>query len=429
MPSKKARNANGRSSIYYSETDGYWHGRVSMGVRDDGKPDRRHVRSKVKQRVVDKVGQLEKERESGKVSKPGRSWTVEQWLTYWVESVAAPTVRPNTLTGYRAAVYNHLVPGIGAHRIDKLTPEHLERFYTKLGQKRTKDGKQFKPARVHHVHRTVRAALSEAVRRQHIGTNPAKIARPPRVPEEEIVPFTQDEATRLLKAATSVRNGARYVIALTLGLRKGEALGLQWHDIDLEQQTMTIARTVQRLNWEHGCTAAEPCGHRYAGHCPHRYGGGAVAAEVKSRAGRRVVGIPSPLVQVLDRHRREQEQEREKAGNMWREEGWVFTNRLGGPLHPRVDHDTWKELLSQADVRDARLHDARHTAATMLLLLGVPSRAVMDVMGWSEASMTKRYQHVTPEVTSSIAERVGELFWPSETSSQEGEEDDGPQAS
>jgi integrase len=82
----------------------------------------------------------------------------------------------------------------------------------------------------------------------------------------------------------------------------------------------------------------------------------------------------------LEKHRKAQRKEREHAGNLWQDGGWIFTNLRGGPVHPRVDHDAWKALLKTAKVRDARLHDARHTAATMLLLLGVPTRAVMDVM-------------------------------------------------
>ena len=103
----------------------------------------------------------------------------------------------------------------------------------------------------------------------------------------------------------------------------------------------------------------------------------------------------------------------------------MFANRLGGPVHPRIDHDAWKNLLKKAGVRDARLHDARHTAATMLLLLGVPDRAVMDVMGWVQISMTRRYQHITKELTTMIADPVGGLYW-SADSPPDSDRDNGP---
>jgi integrase len=136
-----------------------------------------------------------------------------------------------------------------------------------------------------------------------------------------------------------------------------------------------------------------------------------VTAEVKSGAGKRTIGLPRPLIEVLREHQSRQRREQEQARNVWRDKGWVFTNRLGGPVHPRVDHDAWKCLLKTAGVRDARLHDARHTAATMLLLLGVPDRAVMDIMGWAQVTMTKRYQHITTELTTMIADQVGGLYW------------------
>ncbi len=262
------------------------------------------------------------------------------------------------------------------------------------------------------MHRTIRTALGEAVRRGHIVENPAQIARPPRIPEEEIIPFTKEEAARILAATEGRRNGVRFTVALTLGLRKGEALGLQWRDIDFATRTMAIRRSLQPAAGQHGCPANEPCGHRFAGHCPQRIGGGVSAQEVKSKAGRRIVGIPEPLVASLKAHRIAQAALREAAGDVWAHEDWVFTNYRGGPVHPRTDHNEWKELLKAAKVRDARLHDARHTAATMLLVLGVPSRAVMDVMGWSQITMTTRYQHITSELTVSIADQVGEHYWP-----------------
>jgi integrase len=429
VPRKKraegTRAPNGASSIYPG-SDGKWHGRVTMGVRDDGTPDRRHVKRKTEKEVIDAVRDLERQRDTGQVRKPGRAWTVEQWLTHWVENIAAPSVRRNTLVGYRAAVYGHLIPGIGAHRLDKLRPEHLESLYRKLAVKVGMHGRRLRPATIHQAHRTLRTALGEAVRRNHITSNPAQIARPPRIPEEEIVPFTKQEAARILAACQGRRNGVRYMVALTLGLRKGEALGLKWRDIDFVARTLSVRRSLQRATFHHGCNPDDPCGRRFAGHCPLRVGGGLFAQEVKSKAGRRTVGIPEPLIIALRAHQEEQEKRSKEAGALWCEEGWVFTNYRGKPVHPRTDHNEWKELLKAAGVRDARLHDARHTAATMLLVLGVPSRAVMDVMGWSQITMTTRYQHITTELTTAIADRVGEHYWPGDGA--EGEDDDGAAA-
>lgn len=111
--------------------------------------------------------------------------------------------------------------------------------------------------------------------------------------------MSMEEAQRLLAASGEMRNGARFVVALTLGLRKGEALGLKWRDVDFETRTLTVRRTVQRLNWQHGCSPGEPCGRRYAGHCPQRHSGGVVTAEVKSGAGKRTIGLPLPLIEML----------------------------------------------------------------------------------------------------------------------------------
>jgi integrase len=159
---RKHTHAPTGSSSIYQDKDDKWHGRVTMGVRDDGKPDRRHVRGKNRTEVTRKVRQLERERDSGRVRKAGQVWTVEQWLTHWLDNIAAHSVRYKTLVGYRTDVNRHLLPGIGAHRIDKLEPEHIEKLYSKML------GLGLAPGTVHHVHRALRAALSEAVRRKHI---------------------------------------------------------------------------------------------------------------------------------------------------------------------------------------------------------------------------------------------------------------------
>src|SRR5712691_8396420 len=136
----RTRAANGRSSIYQGG-DGAWHGRVTMGVRDDGRPDRRHVQAKTQAEVTAKVKELEGQRDEGTVTKPGQSWTAEKWLLHWLENIARPSVRYKTYVGYRTAVHKHLIPGIGAHRLHRLEPEHLEKIYTRIQASGLKDGK------------------------------------------------------------------------------------------------------------------------------------------------------------------------------------------------------------------------------------------------------------------------------------------------
>lgn len=146
-------------------------------------------------------------------------------------------------------------------------------------------------------------------------------------------------------------------------------------------------------------------------HCPARHSGGLIIVEPKSRTGRRTLSLPTPLIGALLAHRQTQDAERTLAAELWHEGHWVFTQPTRRPIDPRADYQEWKALLAAAGVRDARLHDARHTAATMLLLLNVPSRTVMDLMGWSQLSMTQRYQHVPDHLRHDVANKLGQLLW------------------
>ncbi|MEV6018606.1 site-specific integrase [Streptomyces sp. NPDC051997] len=398
---KRTRQPNGRSSIYQGK-DGKWHGRVTVGIRDDGTPDRRHVERKTRAEVTAAVRELEKQRDAKTIRKAGRAWTVATWLTHWVESIAPLAVNENTMVGYGVAVRKHLIPALGAHRLDKLRPEHIETFYGKMQA----DGR--KAGTIHQIHRTFRTALNEAVRRGHLGRNPVQLAKAPRVREEEVEPYTVEEVQRLLRAADSRRNSARWAVALALGLRQGEALGLKWADVDLERGVLMVRRSRRRPRYAHGC--GDACG-RKAGYCPERERTNPETADTKSRAGRRAVGLPSQLVDLLKQHRGRQDAERTAAGDEWAEEGWLFATPFGRGTSPRTDYDDWKELLTGAKVRDGRLHDARHTAATVLLILGVSERAVMGLMGWSSTAMAARYQHMVDTVRSGVAQQVDTLIW------------------
>jgi integrase len=397
------RNSNGESSIYKG-ADGFWHGRVTVGVKDNGKPDRRHRSGKTRTEVVAKVRKLEKLRDQGNMPKAGQRYRVETWLTYWVENIAAPpNVSENTHSGYEVDVRVHLIPGIGAHWLDKLAPEHLEKLYVKM----LRDDKAAGTA--HHVHRTIRNALNEARRRGHIPQNPALLAKAPRLADDETEPYTVAEVRRLLVLVAGRRNGPRWVVALALGLRQGETLGLKWEHVDLDTGLMRIRRNRLRPKYEHGCGGT--C-RRKAGYCPGRKQTRADTGPTKSRAGRRVVGLPEPLIVLLRVHRDSQEAERKTARQLWHDEGWVFAKPDGRPLNPNTDYHEWKALIEEAGLPERRLHDARHTAATVLAILAVPTPTAMAIMGWSSAEMAARYQHILDSIRKGVADQVGGLLWP-----------------
>lgn len=398
------RGASGRSSIRRSAR-GEWEAFVSMGMTADGKRVRRHVRRRTQRAVRDETSRLEQDRDSG-LSPEGGAVTVDEWLRSWVKGQELK-VAASTMSAYTYD-QRYIASSIGGIRLDRLTVEDVERLYRDMLDH------PYSPNTVLHTKRTLSAAIQAAVNRGRIVRNPVKLASAPKDATPEIEPLTAAQARRLLTEASTMRNGARWVIALGLGLRQGEALGLQWRDIDLEDGTLKVIRQLRRVVWKHGCIEPTNCAKRGTD-CPNRFGGGLVVSEPKSKAGRRTIALPRPLVAMLREHRAHQAAERLHAGELWQAvPGWVFASEIGKPTDPRRDLKRWKELLEKAGVPDARLHDARHTAATLLLVAGVDGRTVMDQLGWSSPALLSRYQHVVDDLKRAAAQRMSEALWPTQ---------------
>jgi hypothetical protein len=168
--------------------------------------------------VTEKVAEWERARDDGLAQEIQENWTVEAWLTHWLEHLSRPFVKQSTYEGYRAAINVHLIPGIGRHKLHTLRPEHLERLYVSMLKLSTRRGTTMSPGRVHQVHRTIRTALNEAVRRGHLARNPAEMAKTPPVNDYDVEPYTVDELQQLFVAAQA---GAQ---RRTLGLRPGPRL-------------------------------------------------------------------------------------------------------------------------------------------------------------------------------------------------------------
>jgi integrase len=180
---------------------------------------------------------------------------------------------------------------------------------------------------------------------------------------------------------------ALYSVALAMGLRRGETLGLRWQDVDLDLGYLKVSKQQQR--WERQTQLVEP----------------------KSARSRRPLVMPALIAASLKAHRDRQVQEREEAGDTWVETGLVFTRTNGKPLDATGVSKAIHRHLARAGLAQRRLHDLRHSCATLLLVQGVSPRVVMEILGHSQISLTMNtYTHVVPELRRQAAERMDELL-------------------
>jgi integrase len=376
------RRSAGEGSIY-KLANGRWQGAVDLGWKD-GQRIRKRVTRKTRREVVLEMRELVAKAERGQL-RPERAPTLAEWLDTYVAEVAQGRVRPSTLVSYQSHIAHHLKPGLGRHRIDQLRPQHIAAFYR--DRLRT-----LSPASVRRIHAVLRRALTVAVRWGLITTNPAIMVDPPPMSSTEPQPYSLAEARAFLTAAATDRLSARWVLALSLGLRQGEALGLQWDDIDFPRGRLQVRRALR----------LQP-------------GGELALVKTKTLRSNRTLPMPGPLSSALQAHRASQADELTRAADLWRDSDLVFTTAIGTPVHPRNDYRAFQRIIKNAGLRRIRLHDLRHTAASVLLAQGVPARVVMEILGYSQISVTlNTYTHVDTSLTQEAADRMEQALWPDE---------------
>jgi len=387
-------------------TDGKWHAWVTVGTKPNGRPDQRHIKRASRGDVEVEVDKLLAQRRTGKVTKAGRKPTVEAWLTTYLDTIAPRKCDPSTIQGYRSKVRNYVYPDHGRTRLDRLTAEDLDAIYLAMARAGRAD------ATILQTHRILSRALEIAFRRGLLPTNVAKLIDSPTAKKQEIEPLTEDEAVAVLAAAEGRRNAARWSVGLALGLRQGEALGLRWDYVDLQAGELRVWWQLHRRAWEHGC--GQPCGRRRGGNCPERrmpMRSGETLIEglilkAPKGTGKRTIPIPGELVEKLQAHREVQALERQFLGAA-HDHGFVFARADGRPIDPADDWSEWKSLLSQAGVREARVHDGRHTAGTLMIAQGVPIEVVQEILGHSSVVVTRGYTHVASRMAREATERMG----------------------
>lgn len=293
--------------------------------------------------------------------------TMAEYLDYWLEHVHKPTLKPTTYANYRSALNSQIIPALGHIRVQKLTVRHIQMFYSDLQNKK----KQSAP-RVRYLHAVLHSAMEHAVREGLVARNICQGVKLPRLEKKERQVLTMEQAAQLLSATQDSQMRMILTLAVTTGVRRGEVLALKWQD--LEGRTLQVRRNLVCLT-----------------------GQGVVEMEPKTAHSRREITLPYFVVDALEKHRAQQQENRQKAGDAWEEHDLLFCKAHGAHIHPATLDVHFGQLLESVNLPKMRFHDLRHSAITILLKMGVPAHIVQEIAGHSNVAITLGiYGHVLP---------------------------------
>ena len=407
---RRRKSANGNGGARYLADKGLWEWRqtASDGIRYSSCAK---LQIEAKKKCLAKIRLAEQG-----IDVKAAEQTLAQYLDWWLTDFIAPKRSPKTLKGYRDTVRLHITPELGKHKLNKLTTQIVTTFLRKKEREKKYSPQQIEamlreqepaitpemrqayrqrleqearlsPRSVAMIREVLRSALNTAVRMQMIERNPAALAEGPRQVKPERRMLTVEEARALLEAVKADRLAALYRLAISLGMRQSEIIGLRWQDVDLEAGTLRVRQTLQRIGKE------------------------IVVKEPKTERSRRTLALSPTLVKALIAHKDAQAFERKKGGLYWQDSGFVFTSATGTALDARNLVREFKRHLKAAGLpEETRFYDLRHAAASLLIAEGLPIPAVSAMLGHALTSTTLNvYAHVLPgseRLTADAMERL-----------------------
>jgi integrase len=399
-PKRGHKNANGEGSIY-QRANGTWAG-TAFVLTTDGTQKRKTVYGKTWDEAHDKLTELKSKSQKG-IPVPERSWKLAEFLHYWLQ-VYVSELQPKTAEGYESAVRLHLIPDLGRKRLDGLQVQHVKTFLDALKRKCLCCANRWDRHRpvakrccslgeccerypstrqIQFVHAVLRNALQHAMREELLSRNVAKLVKVTSPRYKVGKGLDVDQVKALLKAAKGHRLYALYMVAATMGLRRGELLGLRWEDLDLDIGTLTVEKTVQRA------------------------GGKLHMQDAKTEASESVLPLPEITRATLERHRDLQDKERVDLDDAWQEYGLVFPSEVGTPMEPRNLSRHFASLRTKAGLDGIRLYDLRHTVVSVLMDLGVPPHTVQAIARHSDVKITlKIYAHSNLKAMREALEKI-----------------------
>lgn len=362
---KQRRRGRGEGGVY-QRADGYWVGAVQLGWRD-GKRQRRVLYGKTKDEVTREVRRLTLERDKGLPIQSKRR-KVSDYLEHWLGDLPA-TVRPKTVTTYTYLTRAYLIPHLGRHTLETLTQHHVRQMMDAMQA----GGASAQTAA--HARAVLRTALNAAMRDDLIARNVAALAKPPRQEAAERPALSADEARRLI-AALDTRWKPLFTLAVTLGLRQSELLGLRWRDVDLDAGTLRVRSQLQAMKPDDPDAGAVRLTPTWA------------LAELKTKRSRRTLPIPAPVLASLKAHRHAQLHERLLAGGRWHHLDMVFSSTVGTPIDAANLRKIHRQAVNDAGLPDLHFHDLRRSASSIMSALGIPPGTVQAMLGHTNVATT-----------------------------------------
>jgi integrase len=406
-----ARRGRSEGSVYQLRTGknaGKWAGSVVVAWHD-GRPKRVTRVRKTRKEAQAVLRDLLNQRDRGRLKTHGQDWTLAEWLPHWLDDVLDHQRAGESTRGhYRSKIRTWLVPIIGRVRLDELDVRHWKKVLAAMDAKGSGDSLKHQTWLV--LHGAVKAAVDEGL----LGHNQLARVKPPGVPKRRIHPPDSDQVTAIYRAALGERMEARWLLALALGLRQGEALGLEWRHVDLDARTLLVEQQLHRRRGVHGCGEPIPapaegnpdrkvwaCGFRWASKCPAGRPGELVIKATKTDRGNRTAPLTDDMVRLLEALMAGEARERMMLGDAYRT--WtttplgqrkarpvdlVFRRQDGHAIDPREDYGAWLALLERAGLGPDRLHNARHAAVVGMLDAGLPMADIAELIGHDSVAFT-----------------------------------------
>ncbi len=380
-----SRRGRGEGAVYYEAARRRWVGVLDLGRDGNGRRVRRKVVGPTEKAARDALRRLREEVENGARARNG-NLTVEAFLLDWLEREVPKLARSvNTRDNYAWAIKCHLVPGLGSHRLAKLTPDHVD----DLLEARAARGMAKNSLR--RIRAVLVTALDHADRRELVRRNVARLTSTPEGQFTERRSLTAAEAGALLGSMRGDRLEGLVIVGVTMGLRPGELTGLSWRDVDLDAGVVHIRRALKREN-------NRP-----------------VMGELKTKRSRRSLACPPFVVDALRRRQDFQALERAAAGaswsTRWAAEQLVFTTTAGTPIDASNLRRYFRRACAKAGIGRWMPYEMRHTAASLLSDDGVPLEHVADLLGHDGTRMVAQvYRHAVAPTVDVAADRMERLL-------------------